>query len=353
VAEAREATVSLRWVFPFLRITRVDPGNVQIFAREGISLSDFARPETRIRHRVAMELLEAAIASTGDARLGLRAAENVEPGDLDTLEFAARSCATLREAVRCIGRYMSLMHGALESELVEDASRAAWELQTTDNVAQLGPANDFALAVAYTFVRRYTGKRGVLKEVHLRHAVATSASEYERVFEGATIRLGMPRNALVFKSGVLDAPMLYANPGLQAAFEAHASALVERLRRKESVAGRVRQLIMKQLSTGDVSMPSLARKLAMSVATLRRRLIEEGTSQSEILDDVRCELAEEYLADRSLTMGDIALLLGFSHVTAFYKAFRRWSNGVTPAEFRAQVRQRERETSSGSGLLAS
>jgi AraC-like DNA-binding protein len=74
----------------------------------------------------------------------------------------------------------------------------------------------------------------------------------------------------------------------------------------------------------------------MSVATLRRRLGDEGTTHSELLDEVRRELAAKYLGDMSLAISEVAFLLGFSHVTAFYKAFRRWSNGVTPAEFRAQ-----------------
>ena len=92
----------------------------------------------------------------------------------------------------------------------------------------------------------------------------------------------------------------------------------------------------RHLAAGDVSMADMARRTAMSVATLRRRLAEEGTSHSQLLDDVRRELAERYLSDRSLAISEVAFLLGFSHVTAFYKAFRRWSRGPTPAAFRAQ-----------------
>ena len=90
----------------------------------------------------------------------------------------------------------------------------------------------------------------------------------------------------------------------------------------------------------EATIRTVARRLAMSVATPRRRLGDESTSHSEILDDVRRELAEKYLADMSLAISEVAFLLGFSHVTAFYKAFRRWSQGVTPAEFRAQSQRR-------------
>ncbi len=323
-----------------MRITGADPQQVEVFAREGIGLRDFADPDTRIRHSAAMELIERAVARVGDPSLGLRAGEQLEAGDLDVLEYATRSCANLREAIHCTSRYMYLMHTAQEALLFEDGERAIWELRITDHVPQPPAANDFALAAACSYARRYTGQRNVLREVHFRHPVATDEARYARFFDGATIKLGAPHNALVFARHHLDSPMSHANPGLQAAFEMHASAMLERLRRSEGVVGRVRQLLVEQLRAGDVSMSTVARRLAMSVATLRRRLSEDGTSHSELLDEVRRELAKKYLADMSLAISEVAFLLGFSHVTAFYKAFRRWSNGATPAEFRAQHQYR-------------
>jgi AraC-like DNA-binding protein len=275
-----------------------------------------------------------------DPLLGLKAGERWEPGDFDALEYASRSCATLREAIACSARYMYLMHGAQESVLIEEQDYARWELRISDSVEQLPQANDFALTSAVMYGRRYTGSHGGVKEVHFRHSEPTSMAEYHRIFPGAEIRMGARHNALVFTHGHLDTPMALAHAGLQAAFDLHASMMLERLKRAEGIAGRVRHLLVEQLRADDVSMTTVARQLAMSVATLRRRLSDEGTSHSELLDDVRRELAEKYLADMSLAISEVAFLLGFSHVTAFYKAFRRWSQGMTPAEFRAQTQKR-------------
>jgi AraC-like DNA-binding protein len=320
-----------------MRVTRTSPADLTVLTREGIAPRDFANPDTRVRHRVMMELLGAAVQRLGDPTLGLRAAEHVEPGDFETLEFAYRSCADLREAIHCVSRYMFLMHGAQETRLLEYGELAVWELRVTDEVAQLPAANDFALASTCWLTRRYTGERNVLREVHFMHDHATSESEYARVFDGAEIKLGMPHNALVFSRAHLDAPMSLAHPGLKHAFELHANVMIERIRRSQSTQGRVRQLIVEHLAAGDVNMSDMARRTGMSVATLRRRLAEEGTSHSQLLDDVRRELADRYLADRNLAISEVAFLLGFSHVTAFYKAFRRWSRGPTPAAFRAQA----------------
>jgi AraC-like DNA-binding protein len=327
-------------VIPFLRVTGTAPGDIELLAREGVTPKDFVNPDTRIKHRVMMDLLGATVQRLNDPLLGLRAAARVEAGDFDALEYASRSCATVRQSIACSNRYMYLMHGAQEARLVEQGELAAWELRITDDVEQLPAANDFALASTMWYTRRYTTDHDALREVHFKHSQATDEAEYARVFPGAEIKLGMPHNALVFKRSHLDAPMSLAHPGLQAAFELHASSMLERLKRTVGIGGRVRQLLVEQLRAGDVSMTTVARRLAMSVATLRRRLGEEGTSHSEILDDVRRELAQRYLADVSLAISEVAFLLGFSHVTAFYKAFRRWSQGATPAEFRGQSQRK-------------
>ena len=124
---------------------------------------------------------------------------------------------------------------------------------------------------------------------------------------------------------------------MHVAFDKHADAVLHRLRKDETVSGRAREAVLAELPNGDPSMEVIARKLAMSVATLRRRLDDEETSHRQILEAVRCELAKRYLGDPSLAISEVAFLLGFSHVTAFYKAFRRWMGGTTPAEFRQRA----------------
>ena len=78
-----------------------------------------------------------------------------------------------------------------------------------------------------------------------------------------------------------------------------------------------------------------ARRLAMSPRTLQRRLSEEGTSFDTLREETRKQTAEMYLADRTLSVSEVAFLLGFSEPGAFHRAFRRWHN-TTPDAFRKQ-----------------
>jgi AraC-like DNA-binding protein len=71
----------------------------------------------------------------------------------------------------------------------------------------------------------------------------------------------------------------------------------------------------------------------MSQRTFARRLALEGLTFSEILQALRSDLAERYLADKDLSVSRIAWLLGFQEVSAFTHAFKRWS-GKAPRESR-------------------
>jgi len=78
----------------------------------------------------------------------------------------------------------------------------------------------------------------------------------------------------------------------------------------------------------------VARRLAMSTRTLSRKLHDEGTTFAKILDALRAALARRYLADRDLTVSEIAWLLGYQEVSSLTHAFKRWS-GMTPRQFRS------------------
>ena len=77
---------------------------------------------------------------------------------------------------------------------------------------------------------------------------------------------------------------------------------------------------------GNATVSNIARALAMSTRSLARRLKEEGTSYTEVLDDLRRELAMRYVEDETLGVSQIAWLLGYSEVSSFNHAFRRWTS---------------------------
>jgi AraC-like DNA-binding protein len=100
-------------------------------------------------------------------------------------------------------------------------------------------------------------------------------------------------------------------------------------RRKTPVTptrARVEKLLLEVLPKGETTISNVAEVLAMSTRSLERRLNEEGASYKGVLDELRRELAMQYLNDKTLGVGQIAWLLGYSEVSSFNHAFRRWTS---------------------------
>ncbi len=333
--QVRERRISVRLVWPFLRAMRSSPSPlaVRLLAEAGVSAAALGRPDTRVPHRLLIELLEAWVAHAGDETIGLRAGASVEPGDFDTFEHAARSCPTLGKALQCTARYMHLLNEAADASLVVYGDAALWRYRVTDGITLPRAANDFVIASAAGFSMRCAPIDRPAREIHFMHAAPTDMSGYA-VFSGSTLKFGMAHNGFVIDRSQLDLPTLDANAPMHDAFERYARELSERA--ASSVRSQAREAIAARMGNGDMCMEFVAMSLAMSVPTLRRRLEDEGTTFTEIVDELRRDLAERYLRDSRRSISEIASLLGFAHAPAFHKAFRRW-NGVTPSAHRARA----------------
>jgi len=336
-----EATVSVRLLWAFARGGWTDPHTAEAYARIGIGPAEFVDPATRVPHRLATELLAAYVARTGDASVGLRAGTSVELGDFDALAVAhaARTCATVREAIKCFARYARIFNEAAEVSLVEGANHALWRVRMTDGVRGPPAASDFVLAFSHKLSGLNAGSTESPLEVHLTHSRPTDAQHlaaYEAAFPATTLRFDMAHDGFLLGRAWLDRPMpLRAAPSIQAAFETRSRELAERLR-PSTVRQQVLEVVSAQLRTGPLSMKRVASALGMSVATLRRRLEEEGTTFSRVSEEARRELAEVYLRDVRLNISEVAYCLGFAHAPAFTAAFRKWK-GLAPSEYRARI----------------
>jgi AraC-like DNA-binding protein len=335
-ARVGEARLSIRLVWIFARVSHHSAEAEEILARENIGPAEYFNPETRVSHRIMMDLLRLSV-DGGDPEIGLRAGAGLQPGDFAILEYAARSCFTLRDAIGCFLRYVGLLNEAAELSLVEDGARATLRHHVTDSVPQLPAANDFVMAAADAFAKTYCHVYEPPAEVHFMHPEPAYRTAYDRVF-GTAVRFGAPYNAFALSRAQLEAKLTRSDPEARSEYEKHAEELLSRTRESLGVTVAVRRVLLANLRSGGSAMGTTARRLGMSVATLRRRLHEEGTTYAAAIDAVRYDLAKRYLMDPGVTTSDVAFLLGFRDASSFSKAFRRWTKGVSSVEFR----QRER-----------
>src|SRR6185437_17141686 len=150
----------------------------------------------------------------------------------------------------------------------------------------------------------------------------------ERIFRGP-LRFAQPENALVLPESALELPMVKAGAALKTLLERTASEILQRLPKTDTLIAHVRKLLAEELRGGDPGIARLARRLHTTPRTLRRRLDEAGVTHREILDQLRRDLAHQYLRQEAIAISEVAFLLGYSDASPFHKAFKRWS-GVSP-----------------------
>lgn len=310
---------------------------------EGIDLQRCVRPETRIGHHIVMRALTAYIRSTDDWTIGLRAGDSLESGDFDIVELTARCCPSVQDGILCGARYVHLISESTEVALVHEASSALWSFRTSNGTVSHPAANDFVVAAGVNLLRRYARMVEPPLEVHFMHPQPADLEPYAQAFR-TTVRFGMPHNAIALSAAQLALPLLREDPTIRTVFEAYAREQLDCL--ATGVRRRIVDVAAEELRAGKLTMDSVSRRLGLSAATLRRRLEDEGTTFREIVDEVRRGLAEQHLLDRRFGIGEIAFLLGFSNVSAFNKAFRRW-NASSPSEYRAKLLERSRSDSRG------
>jgi AraC-like DNA-binding protein len=326
--------MSIRMTWPFTRIIKDYRIELEVLREAGIEKAVLADPDARIPHAVAWKLMQVSVERTGDLALGLRAGQMIEVGDWGVMAYAAVNCPDLRQALLYCNRYIRLLDDVADMVLIEKDDRAIW--QNRYGVLRPLPAvNDYLVSSAVGSVTRFSGRNERPLEVHVVHAEPSYADEYARYLR-APVRFNAEYNAVVIPRAMLDRPVPRANPDVFAAFDQQAKRQLEELSHYSSASVQVQRLLKKELGGGDIGMKETAKRLHMSVATLKRRLGEEGTTHSKLVDQVRREFALRYLADRHIPVAEVALKLGFSSTSAFGKAFKRWA-GVTPVAYRTRA----------------
>jgi len=91
--------------------------------------------------------------------------------------------------------------------------------------------------------------------------------------------------------------------------------------RPASITDEVRRAIHILLPQGHGAIERVGQRLGFAPRTLQRQLEQAGQSFSALVNEVRGELAMRYLGNRRHTVSDIAILVGFSEVSAFSRWF--------------------------------
>ncbi|MFJ7204682.1 AraC family transcriptional regulator [Streptomyces sp. NPDC098789] len=297
-------------------------------------------------------LFRALYRVTQDEFLGLGTAPS-RPGTFAMMCHASLGCRDLGAAIERGAAFYRLFPGGPELTL-EAAGRATGG--ATDGatggaagagLAWFGVHNDFGrdadrflteclLAIFHRLCSWLIGRRIPLAHASFGYPAPPHEDEYALLFD-CPVRFGQPRTGAAFDARWLGAPLVRDEAALDAMLRRAPFDLLSRPEYGTTVAEQVRRALARQLRVAPrlSEVAEVAGRLAVSPATLRRRLHAEGTSFQQLKDHVRRDAAIAGLAEGREPIAELAARLGFSEDTAFHRAFRRWT-GTTPGAYRAQ-----------------
>lgn len=310
--------------------TGLDPA--EIARRLGLDAEVLSDPYARVPHTILLRAWEEIPALTGDAAFGLHAAEALGAAMFDVLDYAIAQVATVGAAVECLLRYQRLLHDDAELRLVAGGgeARLSQRLRTTPCAPR--HLSELIVALWVTRIRGMTGRPFTPRRVSFQHGPPPDIEEHRRIF-GAPLAFHAAENGVEFDAAFLDVPLRGADPALGALLDRQAAELLDRLPRRDDIAGRVRAHLLRKLPSELPTLEATARALGTSARSLQRALRAEGTTYQAALDEARRDLAVAHLGQAHRTVSEIAFLLGFTEVGAFTRAFRRWT-GESPSAYR-------------------
>ena len=266
---------------------------------------------------------------------GLHLGRSIRPTHLGVLGYTLLSCANVGEALQRWQQFERLVHDLTPLQVQAKGMSLVIEWPTTNDTVY-GMVDETALAAHVQFVRNITGMAVTPERVCFRHATPPDTQPYQEFF-GCPVSFNQPYMSIQLSMAVFELPLGQADATLLTMMGRQAALLLDQLEEPNDLVRSVRACIAKQAREGDLSIDHVAASLNLSARTLHRYLAQEGWRFRDLRNDTRRRLAESYLRDPALTLGEIAWLLGYSEPSAFNRAFRQWT-GVAPGVWKGSVR---------------
>jgi AraC-like DNA-binding protein len=306
-----------------------------LLEQAGLTLEQIKNPNVRIGVVNQIKFVGLIAAALGDELLGFHLVDDFDFREIGLLYYVAASAGTLGEALRRVERYIKIQNDGVRFEVLRRKSihlrlHYTGVARYTD-VHQIG----CMIALMIRIGRRLTASMLQPTQVRIMHHIHRGKSELEK-FLDADVEDGARVDEIELPAASWDLPIVSADPHLfRLCVQSAEDALKLRRANESPLKVQVENAIAALLPHGQARQDLVAVELAMSPRTLARRLAAEGSSFAAVLKEVRAALAKRYIADRTLPISQIAWLLGYAEVSAFTRAFHRWT-GKVPSAARAQ-----------------
>jgi AraC-like DNA-binding protein len=308
----------------------------ELFAGFDLDQTTLTEPGKRIPLSVVSELAARAKTLTGEPGLGFYLGLSMRVSSHGYVGFAAMASSTVRDALALAVRFAPTRSDALALRLEERGAEAAIVIEEHAN---LGDAREMIIT-SFVVGLHEIGAAITGRRFSDRAEVALPEPAHARRFErlvGDRIRWGKPEHRLVFDASALDWPLVQADPAALRLAREQCERELDALGCGARVVARVRAAVTSP-TAGWRTIEQVSAAFAMSPRTLKRRLAEEGTTFTAIVDELRRDRALRLLASPDASVDAVAEAAGYSDVANFTRAFRRWT-GTTPTSYRKSLQR--------------
>jgi AraC-like DNA-binding protein len=301
----------------------------------GVELSAIADPESKINLEQQLAIYGNALSVSNVAGLGLLQGQRMLPNHLGIVGYAIQTSANLRQALRTLVSYSTVSGALLDIQLQRQNDL---QILSVTNVYARGNLRQYIveehLATIDHILKIITNGKFTSSTITLDYPPPNWTSMYDEIFK-CSIEFDQPLITYQFDSRMLELDVVLSDPETAKACEQKCEEIVRKMNSAGSYIDKIRQIIL-MLPCNSRNLSSVAEELEISPRSLRRKLAVEETTFQGLLDEVRHELAIQYLKNTRLASEEIAHLLGFSDGAAFRHAFKKWA-GLSPGVYRKQT----------------
>jgi AraC-like DNA-binding protein len=307
----------------------------QLLAELNVPADALADPSARLSFARMSALVERAIALSGEPALGALLGWNTSISNFGAPGFAALSAPTLRQAIEIGVRFVPLITSVVRLQLAVERDSASVELEEQHPLGDVRDFTAFAVLIGLARVGEALTGRALFGDLELAFPEPAYCAGFPPR-ENTRLCFDQPRHRLVFDRAYLELPVITADPAAyRTALELCERQLVER-EPGALLVQRVNRSLFAADGGGIQTPAQVARALGMAERTLKRKLAEQGTSYSALLDRQRQTRALELLRTEA-SIDAVAERLGYSDAANFTRAFRRWT-GKSPRAVRKAAR---------------
>ncbi len=308
----------------------IDPG--PIFENFGLSETDLQDSSKRCHAYIEIALWHHAQNIIQEPCLGLHAGRDTwHPSQMGALGYAWLASATLERAFHRLSRFQHMVTNAYEVDI--EAGDAVYKVSI--HYSRQNPAfqarSESIISTLLCMSRMNFGNSLKVQGVSFVHRAPENIDKYLTVFD-CRPEFSAETDSISFsmtdiRKKLPSADHLFA--------EMMDQSIIKTLNQLETdnIVSQVKAVILEQLSCGKVTEEDIANLLNMSKRKLQLKLADENVRFKSLLDDIRSSLAKDYLHEQKLCLSEIAFLLGFSEVSSFSRAFKRWT-GVSPGQYK-------------------